>query len=50
MDQDHSQDALPAPDAEFINKIRQELAQHEVPEHIKQTIHTLIASSPKKPA
>lgn len=48
MDADHSANNLPTADAQFINEVRQDVAQYDVPEHVKQAILTLITSSPKK--
>lgn len=50
LDQDHSESlsSLPAQDQEFMAAVQSGLAEHEIPEHIRQTILTLIASSPEK--
>lgn len=36
-------------DAEFVHRVEEEIAKYEVPDHIQQTILTLITSSPEKP-
>lgn len=48
MDVDHSANNLPPQDAQFLNEIRQDVAQYDVPDHVKQAILTLITSSPRK--
>lgn len=45
---DDSTGAVPADIADFIAKVKAESVQRELPEHIQQSILTLIASSPKK--
>lgn len=48
LDEDHGGGASEDPEREFLDEIAQGIASHEVPDHIKQTIKTLISSSPKK--
>jgi len=48
MDIDNSPNGLTAEDAQFMMVLREDIAQYVVPEHIKQTILTLITNSPKR--
>jgi hypothetical protein len=48
LDQDHSTNHLPEPDRNFIHRIEQDVARHDIPDAVKQTILMLITSSPKK--
>jgi len=48
MDTDHDNGPLPDKDAQFLNVLKEDFGKYEVPEHIRQTIITLIESSPKR--
>ena len=49
LDQEHHGDTdLPAADAEFLDALQENIQTHDVPDHVKQAILTLISSSPKK--
>lgn len=47
MDQEH-QSTLTTEDQTFVHRVEQEVANYDVPEHIRQTIMTLITRSPKR--
>ncbi len=46
---DHPPPAISDSDGEFVHRVEQEVARYEIPDHIRQTIMTLITSSPEKP-
>jgi hypothetical protein len=48
MDADHSSSYLPPEDGRFLKEVEMDIGKYAVPEHIKQTIITLITSSPKR--
>lgn len=49
LDQDHSStNDLPPEDRQFIDALQTGVAERQIPDHIRQTILTLISSSPEK--
>lgn len=46
---DHPPPEISDADEAFVHRIEQEVARYEIPDHIRQTIMTLITSSPEKP-
>ncbi len=40
--------SLPAADQQFLASVTEGIATHELPEHVRQAILTLISSSPEK--
>lgn len=48
LDQEHAASAIPDRDQAFINRVEQEVARYDVPEHIRQAVITLITSSPPR--